>query len=169
VESALHVKHGHGDEGAEDRSVVHLLQVKTLLEAELPGRVLALGRHQLCIREATSAAERHRLVQKGRPNTPMTAGNRTYYLKSNFYNELIYLYLDRTLNLRIQATSSGCNLLFNTATVPTSVRLQLLRSSTPVLRPASDTTVSFPLVDADVENSGSYASATQKPVSSELM
>lgn len=51
------MEHGHGDEGAEDRPMVHLLEIKALLEAKLPGPVLALGSHQLCVREATSPAE----------------------------------------------------------------------------------------------------------------
>jgi hypothetical protein len=84
VESALHVEHGHGDEGAEHRPVVHLLQIKPLLEAELPGRVLAFGRHQFGVRETTRPAERHRLVQKGSPNTPMTTDNNLVTSNSTF-------------------------------------------------------------------------------------
>lgn len=73
VESALQMEHRHGDEGSEDGPVVHLLQVKALLEAQLSGRVLTLGRHQLCVGKATCPAEGHCLVQEGCSNASVTA------------------------------------------------------------------------------------------------
>lgn len=67
------MEHCHSYEGSEDGPVVHLLQVEALLEAQLSGCVLALGRHQLCVGKSTCPAEGHCLVQQGCSNSPVTA------------------------------------------------------------------------------------------------
>jgi len=159
VEAAVQVEHGDGDQGAKYRSMVHLLQVKALFEAHFSRSVLALGGDQLHVLKVLCPAEGERFIQKGSADTSLPKKLIQFTNINIFLHEKnvfkLYLYLVRTLNLRIQAIESGCCRLLTTAMVPTILRLQWPRSRPQLRRPASETTANLPVAGTTEEKRGS--------------